>query len=407
MKNKLSQNLIVYQHNSLVHVRGQIDGAEIASSKSAAQAIQAAIDEVASHQGEVLLQPGRYEIENTIEMRSFVSLRGSGRGTLLVVTAPDNAGIGIQGTDLKGATIQHLAVHADKIHTQSAGIVLDNCGDCQVMDVYCQDFGEYGIWLRNQSCLCELRGCKLANNAKSNIYVDSIFRGSQVGAFPPNLVTNCIAYGGGCGFECHRALLVNFVACQAFQTANAGFYIHNHSNSVVLSGCRTFKMLNDAVRVETSHEFNATGNIFCWHRGRGIVLDNVSWATVNGNEVIDSGSECTGGMQAIGILMQGETQGVQITGNTIFNWGGQGRMTYGIKEENTCQNNGITSNNLNFFEEADILSEGKGSLVAQNVSQKDPAYQGSPESPDKRFSLEPMLAFIANTTLENTDLLKA
>ena len=34
----------------------------------------------------------------------------------------------------------------------------------------------------------------------------------------PNLVTNCIVYGGGAGIECNHALVVNIVACQAYLT---------------------------------------------------------------------------------------------------------------------------------------------------------------------------------------------
>lgn len=78
-------------------------------------------------------------------------------------------------------------------------------GDCKVRDVFAVGFADYGIWVRNNSFLCEVRGCTLAGNDKANLYLHELARGNY-GDFIPTLVTNCIAYGGGKGIEVARLI---------------------------------------------------------------------------------------------------------------------------------------------------------------------------------------------------------
>lgn len=371
------------------------DSHEIATGPSASAVIQAAIDQLNGLGGEVHLRRGEYLLTEPVRLAPRVLFRGSGRGTRLIVAGEH----GIVATDVRGPVVADLALESQKMHTAANGIIFDGIGEGRIRDVHCQDFREAGLLVRNHSFLCDLSGCRAANNAGAGIRFHNIERGSHMGAFPPNLVNNCMAYGGGKGFECDRALLVDFTGCLATHTSGSGFHIHNVSNSILISGCRTFKNFGDAVRVEQSHEFNASSNIFCWHRGRGIVLDDVSWGVICGNEIIDSGSEMTGGEAAIGIDLRGQSRAIQITGNTIFNWGGQGLLSYGIREAATCTNNAIAENNFNFYEHADIESAGTGTRVGPRVSQKEPAYHGDPAGPDPRFSDEPLLAWLSDKPL--------
>jgi hypothetical protein len=88
----------------------------------------------------------------------------------------------------------------------------------------------------------------------------------------PNLVTNCIVYGGGKGIECSRTIVLNIVACVIYQSQDVAYYVGNTSNSVLISGCRSFQIGSHAVVADGSHEFNLSSNIFCWHEGHGMLV---------------------------------------------------------------------------------------------------------------------------------------
>lgn len=397
----LMQSILVYRAAGAVVCRGAIDGAERAFSTAHA-ALQHAIDAAHRHVdregdphlgGQVQLQPGRYELESTLRLLSGVSLLGAGPSTRLIAPAQDDA-IALEATAGDRVVVRDLAVAPRRVGQGFAGIVLDGTGASRVIDVRAQGFGGHGVVLRNNCFLNEVRGCEFAGNQTSGLLLHTLERHSRVGEFVPNLVANCISVGGGHGFQLSRAIVVNLVGCQAYQSRQCGFLIEKVSNSVCLSGCRTFQIERDAVHVHDSHEFNATGNIFCWHRGRGIVLHDVAWGCVSGNEVIDSGSEMTGGDAAIGILLSGGTRGVSVTGNTVFNWGGQGLLTIGIREEPTCANNTIIGNNLNWWQSADVQARGAGTIVQANCGQQAPAYKGSPDGPDERFRPERVADYI-------------
>ena len=114
--------------------------------------------------------------------------------------------------------------------------------------------------------------------------------------------------------------------------------------------------------------------------------------------MIDSGSEQYGGFPGVGdpngIELTEKTRCVQVTGNNIFNWGGQGIMKYAVYEDETCDHNSFTSLNLNYFEEGGVVSKGKNSLVKDIVYIKEPALKGNPAGPDPLFKPERLEAFI-------------
>ena len=68
-------------------------------------------------------------------------------------------------------------------------------------------------------------------------------------------------------------------------------------------------------------------------------------------------------------------QGYNVTGNTVFNWDVAPRMRFGIREDGQSFRNTIIGNNINYYEEGDVLSEGVESVVGHNVSYKDKPYQ--------------------------------
>lgn len=186
---------------------------------------------------------------------------------------------------------------------------------------------------------------------------------------------------------------------------SVGFYLHDQSNSTLISGCRTFQIQDDAVRVVDSHELNVSGNIFCWHDGHGIVLDNVIWGNVNGNNFIDNGhinivppdGNVTSYMVLVpdslnvvdslknGIYVTNGTKGVSFSGNAIFNWGSNAPLKHGIHEDATCSENVFTGNNINFSHGQGILSEGVKSVLGINVSNEKEPYLGAIDSLNQKY----------------------
>lgn len=370
--------------------------AKINSYQQAGIAIQSAI-EILKEGGTLELLNGEYLINQTIYLNKGISMKGNGRKTILRIANTDTTGVGIMAIGLKGIEVSDLSVISTDSSNSIAGICFEHCGDCEIKNVYAEGFSKYGIWLRNNSFLCHLDNCTAAANRQANFYTDSLFW-SRAGEYMPNLITNCISYGGYNGIEANKSIVLNIVGCIVHQPENFGFYIHNVSNSVLISGSRTYQTQNNAVVVEKSHEINISGNIFCWSRGKGIVLKGVNWGSIVGNNVIDSGSERYGGFPGVGdangIELTDGTKCIQITGNNIFNWGGQGIMKYGVYEDESCENNSFTSLNLNYFEKEAVISKGQNSWVKDIVAKDNPALNGNPRGPDPLFDPQRLHDFI-------------
>jgi hypothetical protein len=388
------QDLMVYQAGDRYYLRGQIDGEVLATSQEADRVLSTAVEMLESAGGVIALQRGRYHLSRPVRLGDDVWLKGAGRATQLVVDGEAGGGIGLICERGRGMIISDLAVIPAERGCAEAGLVIDDTGDCQVRDVLVQGFARYGIWMRNNTFLSTIKGCVLADNGAANLYLDHLAQGGRGGDFVPNLVSDCTLYGGGTGIECNHVIVLNIVGCVVFQPDRYAYHLHDTSNSVLISGCRSFQTGSHAVLVESTHEFNATGNIFCWHRGHGMVLRDVSWGAVNGNEFIDQGVRTVAGSLMHGVVLENGTQGVQMVGNTIFNWGDQCPMAIGIQESADCRNNVIAHNNVNYFEEAGVASAGEGTQVAANLTQAEPAYQGARRAPYPDFDRSRLEGFI-------------
>jgi parallel beta-helix repeat protein len=391
-----SMNLVLIRDGNTYRIHDAVSQKKSGKFQTADQALQFAINGL-NNGGTIEVMNGKYELHNTVYLRSGIHLKGSGRRTEFIVHATDTTGVGIFGKELKDVLVSDLSIIAnDTIHS-IAGICYDHCGDSKFERIYVEGFSKYGIWLRNNSFLCHINNCTAADNHGANIYTDSLFW-SRAGEYMPNLITNCITYGGYNGIEARKSIVLNIVGCIVHQPRNYGYYIHHVSNSVLLSGCRTYQTQNHAVYVSKSHEINLTGNIFCWSREKGIVLDGVDWGVISGNNVIDAGSERYGGNpgigDAIGIELINRTRSVQVTANNIFNWGGQGIMKYAVYEDESCEYNSFTSLNINYFEKAGVVSKGKHSIVKDIVLLDTPSWNGIKDGPDPLFKPELLKDFI-------------
>ncbi|MGE4489727.1 MAG: right-handed parallel beta-helix repeat-containing protein [Kiritimatiellales bacterium] len=387
------QDCEIYSDGTGFSVRGQINHEILHQTQNATEAIQFALDNLHNEGGEVILHRGTYPLDEPIQLKNRVILRGKGRGSKLSITAANAQGVGIVCEGLKGAVITDLALTPAKSVAGVAGIILDSCGDCQVHDVLCQGFATYGIWVRNSSFLCEISSCQLVDNQTANLYLEDLCKG-RAGDFLPNLVTDVTIYGGGVGIECNRALVVNITECILLHTKKYGIYVHNESNSVLISGCRTYQIETDAVVLEESHEINISSNIFCWHRGHGVILDGVKWGTVSANNIIDSGVRTPDKSLRNGLILKNDTRGVQVSGNAIFNWGDQTPMEWGVIEDDSCVKNIIAYNNINFFTCGGVQSSGRESVESHNLCEGQEAWIGMnrPGYPD--FSREGIESFI-------------
>jgi hypothetical protein len=106
------------------------------------------------------------------------------------------------------------------------------------------------------------------------------------------------------------------------------------------------------------------------------VLSGAKWGSVSSNNIIDNGIRTRDGSYTNGVVLENETQGIQVTSNAIFNWGDQAPMEYGVIEDATCSYNLIATNNINYYTKEGVLSEGKGTLVSNNLLKGDSAYVG-------------------------------
>ena len=382
------QDCEVYELAGKFHARGRIDGAKFASSVSAAETIQGAIDSLGKGGGEVRLHRGVYPLDAPLTLADSVTLRGCGRASRLSVTDRNEAGIAVLCEKLTGALVTDLSAAPHKGAKSVAGVVLDDCGDCKVTDVFCASFDQYGIWMRNNSFLCEIRGCTLAGNGDTNLYLDHLREG-RYGQYIPNLVTNCIVYGGGKGIVCDGTIVANIIACAVYQTGGYAYHVHSSSNSVLISGCRSFQISDDCVVLEDTHEFNCSSNIFCWHTGHGIVIRNARWGAICGNEIIDTGSynpDCPNFTRKIQELTDEtplfngielvDAHGYSVQGNTLFNWAVAPPMRIGIREDADSFKNIIGGNNVNYYKEEAVRSEGKETVVGENVGHAKDPHQG-------------------------------
>jgi hypothetical protein len=385
-KAQLEQDYRIANDGDHYNVYGVIDGKSIFKSRHAHKAIQYAIDRLADKGGQVIISRGDYTLEEPIRLKDRIHLMGSGRASRLLVGESNSEGIGLICQKLNGIIISNLSFTAGDNPDARIGILIDDCGDSKVQDVFSVGFTEYGISMRNNSFLNEIVGCHLAGNRKANLHLQELAKG-RYGDFIPNLVSNCVIYGGGKGIEMNRVIVLNIVGCIVYQTGDAAFHLHSVSNSVLITGCRTFQITGPAVLVEDSHEFNCSSNIFCWHTKQGILLRNANWGTVTGNEIIDSGSYNSGekdwetpleAMPADQPLYDGieliNVHGYHLGGNTIFNWKVAPLMRNGISEDSQSGKNIISSNNINYYSEADVFSEGKETTVHGNISLKEEAH---------------------------------
>lgn len=394
----------IYKKDNLFIAKHETDGTLAIKNKSVDVVLQQLLKNLKDVGGSIELMSGEYPIQQQLVIPSHVTISGKGASTVILIEETANIASAFYSDSTSKVIIQDLAINAENPEKDHSGIIFNHVGDGLVNNVSISGMGAYGVWYRDRTFLSEVRGCKISDSGISGIFFQGLRTNSRAGDFVPNLITNCIIYGGNHGIELESSLVTNIVACEVYMTQSVAFYLHDHSNSTLISGCRTFQIQDDAVRVVNSHELNVSGNIFCWHDGHGIVLDNVVWGNVNGNNFIDNGHinivpedgnysywvEVPDSLNVLdslkcGIYATNETKGISISGNAVFNWGSNAPLKHGIHEDSSCSENIIIGNNINYSHFTGVLSEGANSVESNNISTEEKPYLGDISTDNQRF----------------------
>jgi hypothetical protein len=375
-------NLIIYPAHEEWVLAHEFSHEELLRDSSATRVLAEAVLYL-QEGGHLRLSSGDFYLDREISVNATCRITGSGAATRIL---PSNDFEGVALISLDGADRSHVGnLLFDGMDRCENGLMLRDCVECSLAGIMANRFTQSGIVLRDNCSCCNVSNCSASENARANFLFDQQAFGGRIGNFPPNVVNACTAIGGGHGFEIHKTTVFNITASTAFQPRGHGFYIHQTSNSVLVSGCRTFQCELSAVYVENAHELNISSNIFCWQRGDGIVLNNVNWAAINGNEVIDSGVRDLDGVGRTGLLLHSDSKGIQIVGNTIFNWGDQPPMAHGIRESSDCSENLFANNHINYVSGEPIISKGRGSIVGENLIVAKAAYRNMDKPPFPDF----------------------
>jgi len=397
-----------YVENNLTHKH-------VKKSGSFNEAIDHAIDLIKNSGGSIRILSGKYEVTSPIHLYNSILIEGDGKSTSLYLSDNFPEGKSVFYADsVNDISIYKLSIIQDNDIQEVSGIIYNHCGTSIISDVFMLGLTNHGAWIRNASFLSRIDGCTFGKIKNSAVFLEHLRQG-RAGDFLPNYVSNCIVYSSGMGIELHRATVADIVNCKIYQTKNYAFFIRDGSGSVLISGCRTFQIQDAAVKIMNAAEINISSNIFCWHEKEGIIFDKVIWGTVTGNEIIDNGSfnpvdssnfdfnldgnnrpygipigsfdfDLYGKNQPhgnipleeverkgnySGIKIQNRTRNITVSSNAIFNFRqGGGPMKNGIEEDKTCNSNIMIGNNIHYYRDNDIISEGMNSEVINNKSYK-------------------------------------
>ena len=358
---------VVFQQEDEVVAREEYTNDLVIRRPNASEVFEAVMESLARQGGgSVHIASGTYAVEQPIELPSMTSVIGSGRATVLALAATNTHGVIFSVDTGDAIVISDLTCQGSPGQESLAGIVLTECGDCEIRGVTVRDFGQFGILLRRNCFMNKLLYNTTSGNGRAGTFISETGRG-RGGDWTPNLVLGCTSIGEkGHGFELSFAICTNLVGCQVYQPAGHGYYFHSESNSTCLSGSRVYQGAQNGVLVQDSHELNVSSNIICWNRGHGMELNHVIWGTVSANNFIDNGARVQ--PQTNGIYMHTDTNSLQVTANALFNWEGHLPMLNGIYEAEDCHNNQITNNTINYFSEEGVVSRGQNSVAVNNLA---------------------------------------
>jgi len=358
---QLNQNYIVYKDGSLFKVKEELNNKIMISDQSALKAVQFAIDQ-AEGGGNVILSRGLYEINVPLKMKSGISVQGQGRGTEFQLSGSNK--IVIEASNVQDITIKRVAITPGKGDRKSTtGMVINRSQNCMIEDVLIAGFKEYGIQIQNSSGF-HVNRCQIMGNDKANIYLDDIDRGDA-----SNLVQNTTFLWGGAAIKCRSGIGLE-VTSSIVQEIN-GVPLDINCDDFSFTKSRVFLTESlEADLIVRGNGFRVSDNILTWGRGNGIVVDGGTNGIITANSIQDHGAPPRDSIFKSAVILRNGVRNNKVTANAIWNWDDwtQGPMLYGIEETEDCENDTITYNSIHFYKEEPILSQGKNTIIKNNVT---------------------------------------
>lgn len=321
--------------------------------------IQAALDALPAAGGEVLLLEGTFNIEVSIALDSYQTLRGRGRSTILTTTTANLdiiTATGSDGSEKVGILIADLCIDGNaggvasdigifwryvdyskirnvfSLDNEEDGIELQYCDFNIVVNNVCQQ-SDMGIYL--YKCTNSIiNGNTIEGNTDEGIFIDS----SDLNMISDNNCRNDVASVMAAGIRLLHAHynIVSSNICQASNDYGIRVYDCNH-NTIIGNFCQGNG--HYGIWAMESHNNTISGNT-CQGNGKdGIYIDDGNGNTVNGNT-------CQGNDDD-GIIVTGDNN--TVSGNTC-RWNGEhGIQVYHSDNctviGNTCVGNSQVSDN--------------------------------------------------------------
>lgn len=376
----MTRDSLVYFSDGEYRVVDQNTRANLHAGTGAADVIQRALDLARTRGGgNVELASETFLLERPLLLPSRTTLSGRGHGTVLGAANGFSGEAAVIAEDACAVGLRRLTISGLVAQTLPNGVVVRRSPQCVLDEVSVGGTAGAGFLIADNSALTQARGCIAAGNARCGFLLKENFRGAH-GDFIPLAVQNCLVYGGGKGFEFDRCIVANVTGCSVYQTRGTAFHLYNMSNSVLISGCRTFQIGGDVYVSEESNEIAVTGNIFCWHEGVGVRLRKVCWGTITGNNIIDTGShnpgapDCSMTFAQVGArakptegMVFEASRGLVVSANAIFNWHVCPPLAHAIREDEACADNTYVGNNVNYLAGEAILARGQRSTIEGNT----------------------------------------
>jgi parallel beta-helix repeat protein len=350
---------IVAASNSLDRTRADYvcDGADDQ------EEINAAIADLGTTGGMVLLLEGTYNITGSIVLASNIALVGQGPGTVLRVPDGFNADLNvISGSNVSGVLVANLKVDGNKANQRAGtmnGIYLSSVTHSEVRS-WVENMRDNGIVLDSSSSHNTITGNTCQGNKNSGIYLSSSSYNTVTG-------NTCQQndYGIYLSFSGHNTITGNL--CQGNYIHGIYLYPSSNNNTIVGNTCQgngsygiglSSSSDNNTIAGNTcqgnayfgiylysSGHNTITGNTCQGNNRHGIVLGSSSNNAIVGNCVLGNSQEADASYD--GIYMDYDSNHNLISGNVVRHQGGERQHRYGINiATSDCDGNLIHGNDL-------------------------------------------------------------
>lgn len=244
--------------------------------------IQAALDALPATGGEVVLLDGTYNIEASLVLDSYQTLRGCGRNTILTTTTADVdiiTATGGDGSEKVGILIADLCVdgNAGGVANDS-GIVWTYVDYSKITNVWSKDNGEHGIYTTYCNH-CEFNGNVCEGNTGSGIQLDYLSH--------YNTVCENICEGNGYGIRLNEGN-GNSVTGNTCQGNTDGIILADADFNTI-SGNSCIGNTTEGINIGSSHRNTICGNTIYDNGTTGIYLAGSDYCAITGNLCVRNG----------------------------------------------------------------------------------------------------------------------